>query len=125
MGGASERDQTSKSGTVNVEGPFHALTKITIWYVMMPAGIVGGALSRLGLIGVVVPEINNLPQCAYASALLLVSVYNELPSTPNRYISNKAAKTFVNEMSLQYVLMLTGRARVPLPLATMQLGILR
>jgi len=34
-------------------------------YVMMPAGIVRGALSRLGLIGVVVPEINNLPQCTF------------------------------------------------------------
>ncbi|KAF9649048.1 transport protein particle component, partial [Thelephora ganbajun] len=34
-------------------------------YVMMPAGIVRGALSRLGLIGIVVPEINSLPQCTF------------------------------------------------------------
>ncbi|KAF9780970.1 transport protein particle component [Thelephora terrestris] len=40
-------------------------TKRARVYVMMSAGIVRGALSRLGLIGVVVPEISNLPQCTF------------------------------------------------------------
>lgn len=34
-------------------------------YVVMPAGIIKGALSRLGLQGVVVPEITSLPQCTF------------------------------------------------------------
>ena len=32
-------------------------------YVAMPAGIIKGALSRLGFQAVVVPEITTLPQC--------------------------------------------------------------
>jgi len=34
-------------------------------YVAMPAGIIRGALSRLGLQGTVVPEITSLPQCTF------------------------------------------------------------
>jgi hypothetical protein len=29
----------------------------------MPAGIIRGALSRLGILGTVVPEVTTLPQC--------------------------------------------------------------
>lgn len=71
------------------------LTKLAAQYVMMPAGIVRGALSRLGLIGVVVPEISNLPQCTYASVSVLVLVHDEL-QLPNRYTSDKTAKAFMN-----------------------------
>ncbi|KZP03565.1 transport protein particle component [Athelia psychrophila] len=34
-------------------------------YVAMPAGIIRGALSRLGLQGTVVPEVTSLPQCTF------------------------------------------------------------
>ncbi|KAF9467003.1 NO signaling/Golgi transport ligand-binding domain-containing protein [Collybia nuda] len=34
-------------------------------YVAMPAGIIRGALSRLGFHGVVVPEVTSLPQCTF------------------------------------------------------------
>lgn len=73
------------------------LTKLAAQYVMMPAGIVRGALSRLGLIGVVVPEINNLPQCMYAPASILVFVHDEL-QLPYRYIPDKTAKAFMNRL---------------------------
>ncbi|KAF8060771.1 TRAPP complex subunit trs33 [Lyophyllum atratum] len=34
-------------------------------YVAMPAGIIRGALSRLGFNGTVVPEVTSLPQCTF------------------------------------------------------------
>ncbi|KZT24649.1 TRAPP complex subunit trs33 [Neolentinus lepideus HHB14362 ss-1] len=40
-------------------------TKRARMYVAMPAGIIKGALSRLGIQGVVVPEISSLPQCTF------------------------------------------------------------
>lgn len=74
------------------------LITLATQYVMMPAGIVRGALSRLGLIGVVVPEINTLPQCALPRSFLRVSMVNRLlPS--NRYIPDKAAKNLMNRLS--------------------------
>jgi len=74
------------------------LIKLTTQYVMMPAGIVRGALSRLGLIGVVVPEISTLPQCALPRSFLRASMANRFPP-PHRYIPDKAAKTLVNRLS--------------------------
>jgi len=46
------------------EGRQDAIKKAKV-YVTMSAGMIRGALSRLGLIGIVVPEINNLPQCTF------------------------------------------------------------
>ncbi|EPQ61240.1 transport protein particle TRAPP component [Gloeophyllum trabeum ATCC 11539] len=40
-------------------------TKRARMYVAMPAGIIKGALSRLGLQATVVPEITSLPQCTF------------------------------------------------------------
>ncbi|KIP07335.1 hypothetical protein PHLGIDRAFT_105806 [Phlebiopsis gigantea 11061_1 CR5-6] len=45
-------------------GRADALKKAKI-YVAMPAGIIKGALARLGLQTVVVPEITTLPQCTF------------------------------------------------------------
>lgn len=42
----------------------------------MPAGIIRGALSRMGFVGTVVPEITSMPQCELVSTyvyLLLTS----------------------------------------------------
>ena len=39
----------------------------------MPAGIIRGALSRLGYNGTVTPEITSMPQCEYIHALSLKS----------------------------------------------------
>jgi hypothetical protein len=36
-----------------------------VQYAALPAGIIRGALSRLGFQGTVVPEITSLPQCTY------------------------------------------------------------
>lgn len=38
-------------------------------YAALPAGIIKGALSRLGFQAVVVPEITTLPQCEQSSSL--------------------------------------------------------
>lgn len=46
------------------EGRPDALRKAKI-YAAMPAGIIKGALSRLGFQAVVVPEITTLPQCTF------------------------------------------------------------
>ena len=67
---------------------------------MMPAGIVRGALSRMGLIDVVVPEMNNLPQCMYPPLFSWYPFAMNRLQLPNRYISDKATKTFVNRLSL-------------------------
>jgi len=40
-------------------------TKRARLYAAMPAGIIRGALSRLGYVGTVVPEITSLPQCTF------------------------------------------------------------
>jgi len=40
-------------------------TKRARLYAAMPAGIIRGALSRLGYICTVVPEITSLPQCTF------------------------------------------------------------
>ncbi len=34
-------------------------------YLAYPAGLIKGALQRLGIPGAVIPEITTLPQCAY------------------------------------------------------------
>jgi Transport protein particle (TRAPP) component len=36
-----------------------------VQYVAMPAGIIRGALARLGFQGTVVPEVTSLPQCMH------------------------------------------------------------
>ncbi|EIW65119.1 transport protein particle component [Trametes versicolor FP-101664 SS1] len=46
------------------EGRAETLRKSKI-YVAMPAGIIRGALVRLGFQAVVVPEVTNLPQCTF------------------------------------------------------------
>jgi len=46
------------------EGQADALHRAKL-YVAIPAGIIRGALSRLGLQGTVVPEITSLPQCTF------------------------------------------------------------
>ena len=51
---------------------FNVLIKHSILYVMIPAEIARGALSGLGLIGVVVREINNRSQRMQVSAFLLI-----------------------------------------------------
>ena len=72
------------------------LMGLTTQYVMMPAGIIRGALSRLGLIGVVVPEINALPQCMPSTSPFVVNSFQP----PDRYIPDKTAKTLMNRLSL-------------------------
>ncbi|KAI9059536.1 transport protein particle component [Trametes sanguinea] len=59
------------------DNAFKPLTRISGWqgradslrkakvYVAMPAGIIRGALARLGFQAVVVPEVTNLPQCTF------------------------------------------------------------
>ncbi|KAH9850611.1 transport protein particle component [Lenzites betulinus] len=46
------------------EGRADSLRKSKI-YVAMPAGIIRGALARLGFQAVVVPEVTNVPQCTF------------------------------------------------------------
>ncbi|KAG1725575.1 NO signaling/Golgi transport ligand-binding domain-containing protein [Suillus paluster] len=46
------------------EGRQEALRRAKL-YVALPAGIIRGALSRVGLHGTVVPEITTLPQCTF------------------------------------------------------------
>ncbi|KAI0367457.1 transport protein particle component [Pilatotrama ljubarskyi] len=46
------------------EGRAESLRKSKV-YVAMPAGIIRGALARLGFQAVVVPEVTNLPQCTF------------------------------------------------------------
>jgi len=65
---------------------------------MMPAGIVRGALSRLGLIGVVVPEVSNLPQCMLPRPFSRPFAMNFFRPS-NRYIPDKATKTLMNRLS--------------------------
>ena len=72
---------------------------------MMPAGIVRGALSRLGLIGVVVPEINNLPQCMLPCSFFCPRTMNRF-QPPNRYIPDKAAKTLMNRLSRRVLILI-------------------
>ncbi|KAF8879942.1 NO signaling/Golgi transport ligand-binding domain-containing protein [Infundibulicybe gibba] len=43
----------------------HRSLKRAKLYVAMPAGIIKGALSRLGFHGTVTPEISSLPQCTF------------------------------------------------------------
>ncbi|KAI0727573.1 NO signaling/Golgi transport ligand-binding domain-containing protein [Fomitopsis betulina] len=59
------------------DNAFRAITRLSSWrgradattkarlYVAMPAGIIRGALVRLGYQAAVVPEILNLPQCSF------------------------------------------------------------
>ncbi|KAI8983301.1 transport protein particle component [Trametes punicea] len=59
------------------DNSFKPLTRISSWegraeslrqsrlYVAVPAGIIRGALARLGFQAVVVPEVTNLPQCTF------------------------------------------------------------
>ncbi|KAH9891171.1 transport protein particle component [Cubamyces lactineus] len=59
------------------DNAFKPLTRISGWegraeslrksrvHVAMPAGIIRGALARLGFQAVVVPEVTNLPQCTF------------------------------------------------------------
>ncbi|KIY53795.1 transport protein particle component [Fistulina hepatica ATCC 64428] len=59
------------------DNAFKPVTKISSWdgradavkrakvYVMIPAGIIRGTLSRLGLNAIVTPEITSLPQCTF------------------------------------------------------------
>ncbi len=44
----------------------------------MPAGIIRGALARLGYVGTVVPEITSMPQCMF----IQTSSYMKLMSFP-------------------------------------------
>ncbi|KAF8879927.1 NO signaling/Golgi transport ligand-binding domain-containing protein [Infundibulicybe gibba] len=46
------------------EGRAESLKRAKL-YVAMPAGIIKGALSRLGFHGTVTPEISSLPQCTF------------------------------------------------------------
>ncbi|KAI0666187.1 transport protein particle component [Trametes maxima] len=46
------------------EGRADSLRRAKV-YVAMPAGIIRGALARLGFQPVVVPEVTNLPQCTF------------------------------------------------------------
>ncbi|KAF8584976.1 transport protein particle component [Ramaria rubella] len=46
------------------EGPAHALKQAKM-YTAFPAGVLRGALARLGLQGVVAAEITSLPQCTF------------------------------------------------------------
>ena len=53
-----------------------SLTCYAFQYTAMPAGIIRGALSRMGFVGTVVPEITSMPQCKAVSIyvyLLLTS----------------------------------------------------
>jgi len=59
------------------DNAFKPITRISSWegrqealkraklYVALPAGIIRGALSRIGFQGTVVPEITTLPQCTF------------------------------------------------------------
>jgi len=59
------------------DNAFKPISRISSWesradatkrprlYAAMPAGITRGALSRLGYVGTVVPEITSLPQCTF------------------------------------------------------------
>ena len=51
-------------------------------YAAMPAGIIRGALTRLGLQAVVVPEITTLPQCTpnFKSFVLVIVDVLQVPS---------------------------------------------
>ena len=49
------------------------LTCYAFQYAAMPAGIIRGALSRLGYVGTVVPEITSLPQCEILSQFTFIS----------------------------------------------------
>lgn len=51
------------------EGRQEALKRAKL-YVALPAGIIRGALSRIGSQGTVVPEITTLPQCTFQIKLL-------------------------------------------------------
>ena len=83
---------------MSLESPIQHTNKALYQYVMMPAGIVRGALSRLGLVGVVVPEISALPQCMLPCSFSYVFLVNRF-RLPNRYIPDKVAQTLMNRLS--------------------------
>ncbi|KJA20846.1 hypothetical protein HYPSUDRAFT_68169 [Hypholoma sublateritium FD-334 SS-4] len=59
------------------DNSFKPITRLSSWesradamkrarlYAAMPAGIIRGALARLGYVGTVVPEITSMPQCTF------------------------------------------------------------
>lgn len=59
-------------------------------YVAMPAGVIKGALFRLGFQATVTPEIISLPQCVYQS----VYPYSVLSPTPQVHFKSNYQKEF-------------------------------
>lgn len=59
-------------------------------YVMMPAGVIKGALSRLGYNGTVTPEITSLPQCTPPHGIILYHI-----SSVCRYISSQITQKYM------------------------------
>jgi hypothetical protein len=95
MGGSTRCNQESKSGScVIFTSPRLPSQIFSLQYVTMSAGIIRGALSRLGLIGIVVPEINNLPQCTYGKPYTYCLCFS-FHFTFFRYFPNKTAKRAV------------------------------
>lgn len=61
----------------------------------MPAGIIRGALARIGYQAAVVPEVTALPQCMYY-AYRLVRPLGPLVYRLSRYIPSQAPKGIID-----------------------------